>query len=213
MDGGTKRTRVGCVVMASGAATRFGSNKLLAPLGGVPLLERTLSCLPPKLDAVVVTRWAGVAALCAARGVRCVAPESPLQSDTLRRGLDALGKPDGCLFLPGDQPLVTRRSILALLDAFAAAPETVCRLCWLGRTGSPVLFPRSLFGALRALKGDVGGGALLRGGAVPVTPVEALYPWELWDADTPQALERLEAALRRPITDPAADGPEGEENP
>ena len=35
---------VGCVIMASGLSTRFGSNKLLAPFGpaGEPLLCRAL---------------------------------------------------------------------------------------------------------------------------------------------------------------------------
>ena len=51
--------RLGCVVMASGAAARFGGapgEKLTAPLAGVPVLERTLSALPADLLDVVVER-------------------------------------------------------------------------------------------------------------------------------------------------------------
>ena len=33
---------VGCVIMASGLSTRFGSNKLLADFGGRPMLCRAL---------------------------------------------------------------------------------------------------------------------------------------------------------------------------
>lgn len=38
----TENTAVGCVIMASGRAVRFGSNKLLADFGGAPLIVRAL---------------------------------------------------------------------------------------------------------------------------------------------------------------------------
>jgi molybdate transport repressor ModE-like protein len=188
---------VGCVVMASGEARRFGSNKLLAPLGGRPLLAWTLVALPGELDHPrVVTRSAAVAELCSALGKTCLMHDGPLQSDTIRRGLSG-PEPEawaGCLFLNGDQPLVEVQSLRAMLAAFAASPECVYRLSWQGKGGNPVLFPRRLFPALRALAGDVGGGTLLKDGE-PVSLVEAGAPWELWDADTPAGLARLEQVL------------------
>ena len=51
---------VGCVIMASGLSTRFGSNKLLVPFGpaGEPLLCRALAATatPCFAGRVVVTR-------------------------------------------------------------------------------------------------------------------------------------------------------------
>ena len=38
----TENTAVGCVIMASGRAVRFGSNKLLADFGSAPLIARAL---------------------------------------------------------------------------------------------------------------------------------------------------------------------------
>ena len=38
----TENTAVGCVIMASGRAVRFGSNKLLADFGGSPLIAQAL---------------------------------------------------------------------------------------------------------------------------------------------------------------------------
>ncbi|MDY6981511.1 MAG: NTP transferase domain-containing protein, partial [Pseudomonadota bacterium] len=38
---------IGCIVLAAGAGTRFGSDKRLADLGGDALLARTLSMLAP----------------------------------------------------------------------------------------------------------------------------------------------------------------------
>ena len=113
----------------------------------------------------------------------------------MRRGLAEMTDLDGCLFLPGDQPLCRRESLEALLDAFAGHPQSVIRLAWQGRPGSPVVFPAALFDRLAALSGDVGGMAAVPGSGVPVRLVEAAHPWELWDADTPAALARLEECL------------------
>ena len=57
---------VGCVIMASGRSTRFGSNKLLAPFGGQPLLCRAFAAThtPLVAERVVVTRHAQVQELC-----------------------------------------------------------------------------------------------------------------------------------------------------
>ena len=38
----TENAAVGCVIMASGRAVRFGSNKLLADFGGAPLIAQAL---------------------------------------------------------------------------------------------------------------------------------------------------------------------------
>ena len=42
-----KELRIGCVVMAAGRASRFGTNKLLQEIGGKSLLRRALEAVPP----------------------------------------------------------------------------------------------------------------------------------------------------------------------
>ena len=51
--------RLGCVILAAGNARRFGSNKLLTPLGGKPLLEWALEAVPAGAfqQVVVVTQY------------------------------------------------------------------------------------------------------------------------------------------------------------
>lgn len=194
--------RLGCVVMAAGAGTRFGGapgGKLTAPLAGVPVLERTLSALPADLlDVVVVSPHEAVAALCERLGVRRAAPAGPLKSDTVRAGLDALGERAGCLFVPGDQALLSEGSVRALVSELAREPRAIVRLSWRGRAGSPVLWPADELPALAGLSGDDGGTALLAGHAElggRVRLVEAADALELADVDTPEDLARLEAAL------------------
>ena len=111
--------------MASGLSTRFGSNKLLAPFDGQPLLCRAFAATDtPQLSArIVVTRSAQVQALCKAQGVPVLLHALPGRNDTVRLGLSALlaQHPEltGCMFLPGDQPLLRRATVDQLLTAFA----------------------------------------------------------------------------------------------
>lgn len=119
------RPSVGCVIMASGLARRFGSNKLLADFGGRPLLCRALevTATPALAARVVVTRSAEVKALCDAQAVPCLLHSLPARNDTVRLGLEALLEQGsglaGCIFLPGDQPLLQRETLEALITAFA----------------------------------------------------------------------------------------------
>ena len=111
---------VGCVIMASGLSQRFGSNKLLAPFCGEPMLCRAFAATDtPKLSArIVVTRSDEVAQLCRSRNVPVLLHDLPGRNDTVRLGLSALLEqvPElfGCMFLPGDQPLLCRETVEAM---------------------------------------------------------------------------------------------------
>ncbi|MCR8907942.1 NTP transferase domain-containing protein [Thermophilibacter sp. ET337] len=194
--------RLGCVVMASGEGTRFGGvagEKLVAPLAGTPVLERTLAALPADLlDVVVVTRWDAVEDLCGRLGVRCVRATGPRKSDTMRAGLEALGRRAGCLFVTGDQPLLTEKSVRAMVAALTREPTAIVRLAWRGQPANPVLWPADMLDALARMDNDTGGRALLAGHAEladRVRLVEAADERELDDVDTREDLARLEDAL------------------
>ena len=115
----TENTAVGCVIMASGRAVRFGSNKLLADFGGAPLIAQALDAAEtPALAArVVVTRSPEVAELACKAGVKTILHSLPGRNDTVRLGLEALLSElpglAGCIFLPGDQPLLRKESLEA----------------------------------------------------------------------------------------------------
>ena len=200
---------VGCVIMASGLARRFGSNKLLADFGGRPLLCRALEVtVTPALAArVVVTRSAEVKTLCDAQAVPCLLHSLPGRNDTVRLGLEALLEQcpglAGCIFLPGDQPLLQRETLEALITAFAQTQkETERAIFRLGAraahgpdtvVGSPVLFGCGYFPALRTLPEGKGGSVVLKAHPEQVQIVYAQRREELLDADTPEVLEELSA--------------------
>ena len=96
-----KNEAVGAVIMASGLARRFGSNKLLADFGGEPMLCRALAATAGIAPRLVITRSEEVQRLCTALGVPVLLHALPHRSDTVRLGLSALlrGQP-ALLHLP-----------------------------------------------------------------------------------------------------------------
>ena len=203
------RPPVGCVIMASGLARRFGSNKLLADFGGRPLLCRALevTATPALAARVVVTRSAEVKTLCDAQAVPCLLHSLPGRNDTVRLGLETLLSElpglAGCIFLPGDQPLLRKESLEAMVLDFSALDEKERAILRLGfraedgteRLGSPVLFGSSYFGALCSLPEGKGGGVVIRQHPESVRAVYAARQEELEDADTVEELERLRKLL------------------
>lgn len=203
---------VGCVIMASGRSTRFGSNKLLAPFGGQPLLCRAFAAThtPLVAERVVVTRHAQVQELCNAQGIPVVLHDLPGRNDTVRLGLAAMLErcPDlaGCMFLPGDQPLLRRATVDQLLTAFAQTQKETERVIFrLGApagngpdplVGSPVLFSNGFFPELLTLPEGKGGSVLLHKYPTLVHTACIAQPEELADTDTPAALAQLEALVR-----------------
>jgi len=185
---------MGCVIMASGEGRRFGSNKLMADFRGQPLICRSLDATEGLFARrVVVTRHPEIAALCEARQVECILHEQPFRSDTIRLGLEAMPTMDGCLFCPGDQPLLTRETVAALLLSAHHAPETIWRTACEDTPGAPVWFPAWAFDPLRTLPQGKGGGYLIRQHPDRVRLVPVLFPQELQDADTPEQLASLAA--------------------
>ena len=187
---------IGCIILAAGKSVRFGGNKLLAPLAGKLLLEHTLEAIPlPCFSQVVaVVSDPEVETLCCRHGVKTVAYEGGPQSQSIRLGLEAVQDADGCLFVLGDQPLCSSDSIRRLVSDFQAQPKAVHRLAYQGQPSSPTLFPAHLFPALKKLTGEHGGMAAV--GDTPVWYTEAAGPQELWDADTPEKLSRIQRYLQ-----------------
>jgi len=154
--------RVGAVVLAAGQGLRFGSQKLLTPLGDRPLLQHALDAAnASSLSPIVVILGADADAIAAgvrsgrARLVRN-ADHATGQASSLRVGLRSLDTSDAAVIVLGDQPNVTA----ALLDALVVAqrstgaPAVVCTQD--GRRSPPTLLHRDLWDEIEELRGDTG---------------------------------------------------------
>lgn len=182
----------GCVIMASGLGRRFGGNKLMAPFSGAPLIRRALNATEGIFERrAVVTRHADVADYCRERSIEVVLHDLPLRSDAVRLGIEALGDADSCLFCPGDQPLLKRETVAALVLLHRNAPDFIHRVSCSDVPGSPVLFPAWAFEELCNLPDGRGGGALIQKYPGRLRSLNVENPLELMDADTPADLEYL----------------------
>ena len=192
--------RQGCVIMASGLGVRFGGNKLLADLGGKPLIQYILEATGGTFARrVVVTRHPEVAALCRAQGIEVVLHSQPWRSDTVRLGMEALQADDlqGVMFCPADQPLLEQDTVKALALWGACVPGNIRRTVWQGKPGAPVLFPAWTFGELLHLPQGKGGGVVAKAHSDRVDFLEAGFAAELADVDRPEDLEAIRQLLNR----------------
>ena len=129
------RDAVVAIFLAAGRSTRFGADdKLLAPLGGVPLLlhaaQAIVDLAPARRIAVCPDRNGPVAALLADRGFDIVANPCPERglSQSLRLGIGAVspGVERAALLCLADMPFVRAGHLAALLARFDP-DATACR--------------------------------------------------------------------------------------
>lgn len=187
----------GCVIMASGLGVRFGGNKLMADFCGKPMITQILDTTENLFSkCVVVTRHQDVDNLCRQRNMDVVLHGLPHRSDTVRLGLDFLGDSvSSCLFCPGDQPLLTRETLEAMLLAANSAPQQIWQLRYENTPASPVLFPAWAFDELKHLPEGNGGNFLAKKYPEQVRYVPARNSFECMDVDSPADLERLTQPL------------------
>ena len=190
-----ERLKIGCVVMAAGNSSRFGSNKLAACLDGRTLFCRTLEAIPAHCfeKVVVVSQYPEFSEIVKDFHFTYIHNAEPEKgvSHTIALGLSALAECDGALFCVSDQPLLQRRSIEALTQLWRMQPEKLAALGHKGIRGNPCLFPARLFPELMALTGDVGGSAVIHRHEKELLLLE-VGRRELLDADTPEALAEIE---------------------
>lgn len=199
---------VAAIVLAAGHSRRFGSeNKLLADLGGQPVLARTASCLAgvPFAQRLAVTGASDtqtITALARQLGLTVVPcpPESDGMGTSIASAIRALNDDIvAALILPGDMPLMTPAIVQSLLETFEAqgARRIVFAAHPDGTQANPVIWPRASFAALGQLDGPSGGKPLLQAAAPPAVGVAIEDADAFLDIDTPDDLNTVRAILRR----------------
>lgn len=184
---------IGCVIMASGLAKRFGSNKLMEDFHGTPVIDHVLSATEGLFaKRVVVTRNEEVARFCSPKNLDVILHELPLRSDTIRLGIQKLGNSlDGCMFLQGDQPLIRRETITSMALTAMQNKTAIIQAACGDVCGSPVLFPNWTFPELLELPQGKGGNFIIKKYPEHVRTIQVRDSFELKDIDTPEDLSEL----------------------
>jgi molybdenum cofactor cytidylyltransferase len=190
---------ISAVVLAAEGAQSLGQGKLLLPLRGKPVLQWVLeSALASDLDEIVcVTRE-----LASARRQLNLNDERLFwltnyaadrgQSTSVISGLWATNpKSDGVMFLVGDQPLIRKELINALIEKFSTASAWIVAPSFNREPRNPVLFRRNLFPELLQLSGDRGGRVLIEKHRNKTALVEWKDETPFFDIDGHEDYERL----------------------
>ncbi len=178
---------IAVLILAAGAASRFGSAKQLISYQGKPLLQHCIdkaNALCPGQVSVVLganqeliegqisaarvisnPRWHQGLGASIALGVENIDPQS-----------------SGLLILLADQIALTTDNLRLLLDAFDGT-NTVSAF-YASRRGVPAIFPSYLYADLMALSGDSGAKAVLH--RTDIELVEIDLPAAAMDIDSPQ---------------------------
>ena len=145
------------VVPAAGSAERFGGKKLLTPIDGAPLLDRTIaSLLDGGVGRIVVVVGPDADAL--TRDVNAfsdprvwpVVNPDPARGmfSSLQAGM-AEAEGDALVVLPADMPFVRSATVAILLAAFVSRTAIVSPT-YLGKRGHPVVLLPGLRDEIRA---------------------------------------------------------------
>jgi molybdenum cofactor cytidylyltransferase len=190
---------ISAVVLAAGRAERMGEQKLLLPLNEKPVLQWVLeSALASSVHEVI----------CVVRDLKAVRQRIMLrhhrlhwlvnyaadrgQSTSVIAGLWAIEpRSEGALFLVGDQPLVRKDLLDALIQRFEQSSALIVAPSFKGQARNPVLFRRELFPELLRLSGDRGGRFLIEKHKSRTDLLEWQQEMPFMDIDVREDYERL----------------------
>jgi molybdenum cofactor cytidylyltransferase len=185
------------IVLAAGAATRFGSPKQLARLNGRPLLHlavaRAVEIAGQSVTVVLGANAAELAPLLRHTGASMVINRDWTEGmgSSVRAGVAGIpAAADGALLMLADQPAVTADDLRRLVNTWRAQPNHIVAAQYAGTAGVPAIFAREDFAALGALRGDAGARALLRRAGERLVRVP--LPSAAIDIDTPEDLLKLQ---------------------
>jgi CTP:molybdopterin cytidylyltransferase MocA len=201
--GGALRSAISVIVLAAGAGSRFGGGKLLAPFGGLTLIEATLLGLreaPVDETIVVVGNEAeGLRGFCESYGVRLAENEDWAEgmATSVKKGLASCSpNAKAAVVALADQPFVGAEAVERLVRAYRRG-ASVAVATYGGERRNPALFVRGVWSMLEEeLSGDEGARRFFERHPGMVTEVPCDDVADPTDVDTVEDLRRLQARLR-----------------
>lgn len=195
-----KTGAVAGIVLAAGASTRLGRNKLFVELEGESLLRRAVRQVSNAgLDPVVVVL--GHEADRAREELVGLQIEPVLNADylqgvnsSLRAGITAVSQATAAVVVLADMPFVTTAMIATLVDRYRTSSAPLVISDYGGVNAPPMLYDRSLFNELLSMQGEGCGKQVVKRhrdeALVVVWPEDALT-----DLDVPEDYDRVKALI------------------
>ena len=191
----SKRVKLALIMLAAGNSRRFGSNKLMYEVDGVPMYQRALRLLQkaaeriPDSRIVVVTQpqYSEIIDVVKETGAEVLFNPKPERgiASSMQIGLEIAKDADACLFTVSDQPWLTAETIIALYDAFQSENKGMACTVWGEKTGNPCIFSKKYYRKLMEITGDKGGKQIIKRYPEDVTYLKISDEREQQDVDVP----------------------------
>jgi len=189
------------MILAAGASTRMGRPKALLPIGADTFVVRLARAfIEAGIDELVVVagpEWDTIESTLADARIPARVVENPRreqgQLSSLLVGLALADKPGVEAVVVGlvDVPLVSARTIVAVVEAYRRTHAPIVRPSNGGRHGHPVLFARAMFDELRHADPALGAKAVVRAHDQDLVNVPVDDAGACADIDTPADYARL----------------------
>jgi molybdenum cofactor cytidylyltransferase len=195
---------IAALVLAAGRSSRMGgANKLLAEIGGKPLVRIVAEAVLASRarPVIVVTGHQREQVEAALGGLPVGFAHNAHFADglgtSLRAGIAALpAEADGVIVCLGDMPQVDAAMIDRLIEALDPDKGALIAVPTIdGQRGNPVVWSRRFFPDLMGVQGDIGARQLIGRYSEAVMEVPLTGAAALTDIDTPEALEAVKAEL------------------
>lgn len=150
------------IILAAGESTRFGENKLIYRINGVPIIRRvTTEALLPNVRVIVVIGNDPDKIRTALEGVNVDYAYNidykKGMSQSIITGVKLSNSIKGILILPGDMAYIKSRIIEQVIEAHIRTGANIVIPTYNGRGGHPILFDVKLKNELLSIKEETRG--------------------------------------------------------
>ena len=194
--------KITAIMLAAGLSRRMqAGTKLLAPLGGEPLIRHSVKnlCKTGFDEIIVVTGHKANSVIDALNDLPVTLVRNPDykngQASSIKAGLKAIAKDtDDILIALGDMPLVPAELIDILCAAHHDNPKAdnaITMPTCADQRRNPILFGKAFFELLATLEGDEGARQIIRDHGTSITRIDWPDASAFMDADTPQMLAAI----------------------
>lgn len=200
--------KVGAIILAAGLSRRMGErNKLLLPIGDVPMIRHVVETYLTAIDGevCVVTGFEAVRIETALSGlpVRLVHNHQfeKGQPFSVQAGLIGASETEHLLIGLGDQPQLTSDDLRTLIRAHLAANTAKISIPHQGKIrGNPIIVPADMRTRLLTDKANPGCGKFTRANPDLAQYIPLLQPGFFNDIDTPAALADFQRIASEGVT-------------
>ena len=169
----------------------MGRTKQLLPFGDSTIIEQVVgNILESKVDEIIVVlgyQAGRIAPRIAGKSLKVVLNQDYHQgvSSSIRCGLNHASKiSDAIMIFLGDQPLIGKKVINRLVDAFARGSHGIAAPVYNRKRGHPVIFAAKYWPELLKLEGDIGAKGVIAAHPEDVLEVEVSSESIITDINT-----------------------------